>query len=91
MATSTGKTRTALGMILKATRFRRIFFIVDRNSLGEQTKDVFATICMIRRTLYEDSIPGVTNSFTRATVSAVTAEQATAFVTTNAKSESISV
>ena len=44
MATGTGKTRTILGMIyrfLKSGRFRRILFLVDRNSLGEQAQDVF--------------------------------------------------
>ena len=47
MATGTGKTRTVLGMIycfLKSKRFRRILFLVDRNSLGEQAQDVFATV-----------------------------------------------
>lgn len=47
MATGTGKTRTVLGMIyrfLKSERFRRILFLVDRNSLGEQAQDVFATV-----------------------------------------------
>lgn len=37
MATGTGKTRTVLGMIyrfLKAKRFKRILFLVDRNALG---------------------------------------------------------
>ena len=44
MATGTGKTRTILAMIyrfLKSGRFRRILFLVDRNSLGEQAQDVF--------------------------------------------------
>ena len=44
MATGTGKTRTILGMIyrfLKSGRFRRILFLVDRNSLGKQAYDVF--------------------------------------------------
>lgn len=44
MATGTGKTRTVLGMIyrfLKTERFRRILFLVDRTSLGEQATDVF--------------------------------------------------
>ncbi len=44
MATGTGKTRTILGMIyrfLKTGRFRRILFLVDRTSLGEQASDVF--------------------------------------------------
>ena len=44
MATGTGKTRTILAMIyrfLKSGRFRRILFLVDRNSLGEQAQNVF--------------------------------------------------
>ena len=47
MATGTGKTRTVLGMIyrfLKSGRFRRILFLVDRNSLGEQAQDVFKEV-----------------------------------------------
>lgn len=47
MATGTGKTRTILGMIyrfLKTGRFRRILFLVDRTSLGEQATDVFKEI-----------------------------------------------
>lgn len=47
MATGTGKTRTVLGMIyrfLKTNRFRRILFLVDRTSLGEQTQDVFKEV-----------------------------------------------
>lgn len=47
MATGTGKTRTILGMIyrfLKSNRFRRILFLVDRNSLGTQAQDVFDTV-----------------------------------------------
>lgn len=47
MATGTGKTRTILGMIyrfLKTGRFRRILFLVDRNSLGEQAFDVFKEV-----------------------------------------------
>ena len=47
MATGTGKTRTILGMIyrfLKSGRFRRILFLVDRNSLGEQAQDVFSEV-----------------------------------------------
>jgi len=44
MATGTGKTRTIIGLmyrLLKAERFRRILFLVDRTSLGEQAQDVF--------------------------------------------------
>ena len=47
MATGTGKTRTVLGVIyrfLKAERFRRILFLVDRNSLGEQAQNVFSDV-----------------------------------------------
>lgn len=43
MATGTGKTRTILGLayrLLKSERFKRILFLVDRTSLGEQTQDV---------------------------------------------------
>lgn len=46
MATGTGKTRTAIGLVyrlLKTKRFRRILFLVDRTSLGEQTSDAFNT------------------------------------------------
>lgn len=47
MATGTGKTRTILGMIyrfLKAGRFRRILFLVDRTALGQQAEDVFKEV-----------------------------------------------
>ena len=47
MATGTGKTRTALGFIykmLEAKRFRRILFLVDRVSLGEQAMDKFIDV-----------------------------------------------
>lgn len=47
MATGTGKTRTALAMIyrfLKTDRFRRILFLVDRDSLGEQAEDAFKDV-----------------------------------------------
>jgi len=47
MATGTGKTRTILGLIyrfLKTGRFKRILFLVDRTSLGEQTQDVFKEV-----------------------------------------------
>lgn len=39
MATGTGKTKTCIALIyrlLKAQRFRRILFLVDRSALGEQ-------------------------------------------------------
>jgi type I restriction enzyme R subunit len=44
MATGTGKTRTIIGLIyrlLKAERFRRILFLVDRTALGTQAQDAF--------------------------------------------------
>lgn len=44
MATGTGKTRTAIGLVyrlLKAGRFRRVLFLVDRTALGQQTDDAF--------------------------------------------------
>ena len=47
MATGTGKTRTVLGMVyrfLKAKRFRRILFLVDRTSLGTQAVDTFKDV-----------------------------------------------
>lgn len=47
MATGTGKTRLALGLIyrlIKSERFRRILFVVDRTSLGIQAGDKFKEI-----------------------------------------------
>lgn len=47
MATGTGKTRTAIGLayrLIKAKRFRRILFLVDRTSLGEQAADSFKDV-----------------------------------------------
>ena len=44
MATGTGKTRTVIGLIyrlLKARRFQRVLFLVDRSSLGEQAQNAF--------------------------------------------------
>ena len=44
MATGTGKTRTVIGLIyrlLKAKRFRRVLFLVDRSALGEQAQNAF--------------------------------------------------
>lgn len=42
MATGTGKTRTAISLmyrLIKSKKCRRILFLVDRNSLGQQTVD----------------------------------------------------
>ncbi len=47
MATGTGKTRTAIGImyrLIKAKRFRRILFLVDRSALGEQAADSFKDV-----------------------------------------------
>ena len=44
MATGTGKTRVAIGLayrFIKSGSFKRILFLVDRNSLGEQAEDKF--------------------------------------------------
>ncbi|HYP84958.1 type I restriction-modification system endonuclease [Variovorax sp.] len=44
MATGTGKTRTIIGLmyrLLKAERFHRILFLVDRTALGNQAQDAF--------------------------------------------------
>jgi type I restriction enzyme, R subunit len=44
MATGTGKTKTCVALIyrlLKAERFRRILFLVDRSALGEQAANAF--------------------------------------------------
>jgi len=44
MATGTGKTRTIIGLLyrfLKAERFKRILFLVDRSSLGDQATEAF--------------------------------------------------
>jgi type I restriction enzyme R subunit len=44
MATGTGKTKTCIALIyrlLKAERFRRILFLVDRSALGEQATNAF--------------------------------------------------
>jgi type I restriction enzyme R subunit len=47
MATGTGKTRTMVGMcyrLIKAKRFRRILFLVDRTMLGDQAADAFKEV-----------------------------------------------
>jgi type I restriction enzyme R subunit len=46
MATGTGKTRLALALmyeLLRARRFRRILFLVDRNALGRQALDTMSS------------------------------------------------
>lgn len=47
MATGTGKTRTVLGLIyrlIKTNRYRRILFLVDTTSLGDQAMDTFKEV-----------------------------------------------
>lgn len=47
MATGTGKTRTALGLIyrlIKARRFRRVLFLVDRRALAVQAEGAFKNV-----------------------------------------------
>lgn len=51
MATGTGKTRTCLGLIyrmLRARRFRRILFLVDRTALGIQAMENFQSLKLDR-------------------------------------------
>lgn len=51
MATGTGKTKTCIALIyrlLKAKRFRRILFLVDRSALGEQAANAFKDTRMER-------------------------------------------
>jgi len=47
MATGTGKTKTSIALchrLLKAERFRRILFLVDRSALGVQATDDFGEV-----------------------------------------------
>ncbi len=47
MATGTGKTRTAICLIyrlIKAGRFTRVLFVVDRTSLGDQAHEAFKNV-----------------------------------------------
>lgn len=47
MATGTGKTRTVLGLIyrlLVTNRFKRVLFLVDRTSLGNQAAETFEEV-----------------------------------------------
>lgn len=57
MATGTGKTKTCIALIyrrLKAKRFRRILFLVDRSALGEQTANAFKDTRMERLQTFAD-------------------------------------
>ena len=47
MATGTGKTRTAIGLVyrmVKSGRFRRVLFLVDRSALGDQAAGAFKNV-----------------------------------------------
>lgn len=62
MATGTGKTKTCIALIyrlLKAKRFRRILFLVDRSALGEQAANAFKDTRMERLQTFAD-IFGIT-------------------------------
>jgi len=57
MATGTGKTKTCIALIyrlLKAKRFRRILFLVDRSALGEQAANAFKDTRMERLQTFTD-------------------------------------
>lgn len=57
MATGTGKTKTAIALmyrLLKTQRFRRILFLVDRTSLGDQANDAFHETRMESQQLFSD-------------------------------------
>lgn len=57
MATGTGKTRTAIGLIyrlVKTKRFRRVLFLVDRTSLGEQAAGAFENVKLERFQSFTD-------------------------------------
>ena len=56
-ATGTGKTKTCIALIyrlLKAKRFRRILFLVDRSALGEQAANAFKDTRMERLQTFAD-------------------------------------
>lgn len=57
MATGTGKTKTCIALLyrlLKAKRFRRILFLVDRSALGEQAANAFKDTRMERLQTFAD-------------------------------------
>jgi type I restriction enzyme, R subunit len=58
MATGTGKTKTCIALIyrlLKAQRFRRILFLVDREALGEQAANAFKDTRMENLSTFADT------------------------------------
>ncbi len=57
MATGTGKTKTCIALVyrlLKAQRFRRILFLVDRTALGEQAGNAFKETRMEHHQVFAD-------------------------------------
>ncbi len=57
MATGTGKTKTCIALVyrlLKAKRFRRILFLVDRSALGEQAANAFKDTRMENLQVFSD-------------------------------------
>ena len=57
MATGTGKTKNCIALIyrlLKARRFQRILFLVDRSALGEQAANAFKDTRMERLQTFAD-------------------------------------
>ena len=57
MATGTGKTRTCIALcyrLIKHKRFRRILFLVDRTSLGDQAGDSFEATKLEQRMSFSD-------------------------------------
>nr|WP_188260218.1 type I restriction-modification system endonuclease [Azospirillum tabaci] len=57
MATGTGKTKTCIALVyrlLKAQRFRRILFLVDRTALGEQAGNAFKETRMEHQQVFAD-------------------------------------
>ena len=69
MATGTGKTKMAIAMIyrlLNAGRFRRVLFLVDRYSLGEQAAgafDLFIGVNALDYSGYPDCRPSFIAAF----------------------------
>lgn len=58
MATGTGKTKTAIAMVyrlLKAERFRRILFLVDRSALGVQASGDFCEVRLENLNTFADT------------------------------------
>jgi type I restriction enzyme, R subunit len=57
MATGTGKTRTAIGLLyrlIKAKLFRRVLFLVDRTALGEQAQNAFKDLRLENQQTFTD-------------------------------------